>query len=87
MPRPENVDGTPTRDTSSVSEQPIDLEDERAVGELRKTRRPRVPLLVVDDEELAAGWYSQRRRTLAETELAPELYCTSALTNIGGVIV
>ena len=39
----------------SESEQPVDLDDERAALELRdRLRRQRVPLLVVDDEQLAS---------------------------------
>jgi len=33
------------------------------------------------------GWYSQRRRALVETDPVAELYWTSALANISGVMV
>ncbi len=39
----------------SESEQPVDLDDEGPVLKLGKTRCQRVALLVVDDEQLAAG--------------------------------
>src|SRR5215510_7518314 len=40
---------------ASESKQPVDLDDEGAVRELGKAGDARVALIVVDDEQLAAG--------------------------------
>ena len=73
---------------TSKAEQPIDLDDERAVLQVGKSRREGVALLVVDDEQLAAraGTPTAAARSCS-TRLLLELYWTSALANISGVIV
>ena len=68
------------------TEQAIDLDDERAVREVGKRARKRVTLLVVDDEQLAARTVLPPEARVGRNRAVPELYCTSALVNISGVI-
>ena len=79
-PHPRSVD-TFALGADLKPKEPVDLDDERTVHDVGQSARERVALLVVDDEQLAAGPYSQRRLAFVDTLLLLELYCTSALTN------
>ena len=62
-------------------QQPIDLHDECAVGQCRKSQRLGVALLVVDYEELATRTVFHLNRTLLLSRLPLELYWTRALAS------
>ena len=69
----------------SEAEQTVHLYDEGLVAQAGVAHDGGVPLVRIDDEQLSAGLYSQRNRTLLLKVGSAELNCTSALTKRSGV--